>query len=238
MAVTATTQEEARAMGLKRFFTGVPCKRGHLVERFVSDRGCVECKAMQAAKWREEHPEEIRKMQNKCNEKRRESQREYRQRTRDQRREAERKWQASNREKCREYTKKWRERNPEKRAAYLNRPDIKAKMKEVARKWAQDNPDRRGLWAKKNPERRRAISGRRYAKKKLALVPWADQQKIAAIYAESERLTRETGIPHEVDHIYPIQGKTVTGLHHEDNLRVVPRHVNRAKGNRLPEEAA
>ena len=61
---------------------------------------------------------------------------------------------------------------------------------------------------------------------------------IAAIYAESERLTRETGIPHEVDHIYPIQGKTVTGLHHEDNLRVVPRHVNRAKGNRLPEEAA
>lgn len=37
------TQAEAEAAGLKRFFTGEPCARAHIAERFVSNRGCVEC---------------------------------------------------------------------------------------------------------------------------------------------------------------------------------------------------
>ena len=34
---------EAKDKGLPRFFTGVPCMRGHIVERYVSSRGCVDC---------------------------------------------------------------------------------------------------------------------------------------------------------------------------------------------------
>src|SRR5215472_14250535 len=34
---------DALAQGKTRFFTGKPCKYGHIVERMVSSGGCVEC---------------------------------------------------------------------------------------------------------------------------------------------------------------------------------------------------
>lgn len=37
------SRRDAHAQGLKRFFTGTPCKRGHLTERFVSNGGCAIC---------------------------------------------------------------------------------------------------------------------------------------------------------------------------------------------------
>jgi len=47
----------------------------------------------------------------------------------------------------------------------------------------------------------------------------------------AQRLTRTTGVPHEVDHEVPLLGKAVCGLHWEGNLRVVARSENRRKGN-------
>jgi len=37
------SRKEAKAQGLKRYYSGKPCKRGHVVERKVSNWGCVEC---------------------------------------------------------------------------------------------------------------------------------------------------------------------------------------------------
>lgn len=37
------TRTEARARGLKRYFTGRPCPAGHVAERYVSNYRCVEC---------------------------------------------------------------------------------------------------------------------------------------------------------------------------------------------------
>lgn len=37
------TRKEAKATGLKRYFTGKPCKRGHVVEQLVSSCECVRC---------------------------------------------------------------------------------------------------------------------------------------------------------------------------------------------------
>lgn len=61
---------------------------------------------------------------------------------------------------------------------------------------------------------------------------WADVAAIQAIYAEAQRLTTETGVPHEVDHVVPLLGRGVTGLHWEGNMRVVTRTENRRKSNR------
>jgi hypothetical protein len=48
---------EAKAQGLKQYFTGHPCKNGHLAKRDVSDRACYECKLIKAAKWKHCNPE-------------------------------------------------------------------------------------------------------------------------------------------------------------------------------------
>jgi hypothetical protein len=37
------TYAQAKAGGLKRYYTGKTCRAGHLAERYVSTRNCVEC---------------------------------------------------------------------------------------------------------------------------------------------------------------------------------------------------
>jgi hypothetical protein len=46
------TRADALAKGLKRFFTGKPCKRGHVVERRVDTGDCDECVNQRSRKWR------------------------------------------------------------------------------------------------------------------------------------------------------------------------------------------
>ena len=72
---------------------------------------------------------------------------------------------------------------------------------------------------------------KRFARLKNATPAWADMKKIKEFYVEAQTLTRSTGIVHEVDHIVPIQGRLVCGLHVENNLRVLTRDDNRAKLN-------
>jgi hypothetical protein len=37
------TRKQAKALGLTRYFTGKPCKHGHVCERYTANFACVEC---------------------------------------------------------------------------------------------------------------------------------------------------------------------------------------------------
>lgn len=76
-----------------------------------------------------------------------------------------------------------------------------------------------------------AWNARARAKALGALPSWADHRAIEALYAEAAR----TGL--EVDHIIPLRGKEVCGLHVEGNLRLLTKLENQRKGNRCQPEA-
>lgn len=42
-AYDVISRADAKQRGLKRYFTGEPCLRGHVAERLVSDKKCVKC---------------------------------------------------------------------------------------------------------------------------------------------------------------------------------------------------
>jgi hypothetical protein len=109
---------------------------------------------------------------------------------------------------------------------------------ERCRRYHQQNKESRAAayarWAKANPDAVNALVAKRISAKKRAIPPWADLKAVRAFYAEALRLTRETGIRHEVDHIYPLQSDVVCGLHCEANLRVITKVENQRKKNRLP----
>lgn len=51
------TRKQAKAKGLKRYFTGVPCKHGHISDRHVSTAACRECARLKSHKKQREIPE-------------------------------------------------------------------------------------------------------------------------------------------------------------------------------------
>lgn len=63
---------------------------------------------------------------------------------------------------------------------------------------------------------------------------WANAALIQLLYETRQYLTEQTGELWHIDHVVPLQGRNVCGLHVHFNLRVVPAKVNLAKGNKFP----
>jgi hypothetical protein len=101
------------------------------------------------------------------------------------------------------------------------------RMKSRERLIAGDVP----AWIANSP-RRRYI-----AQVVLSAPPWVDRAALRLIQYRAQCLTELTGIPHQVDHIVPLNHSLVCGLTVPWNLEVVPALVNGAKSNRwLPDQ--
>lgn len=91
----------------------------------------------------------------------------------------------------------------------------------------------KAAWKKRNLHKVAADSSKRRASQFKACPWWADMVAIEAVYRECRKLTQLSGIDHHVDHIVPILGKNVCGLHVHWNLRVISAKENQVKGNDL-----
>lgn len=79
---------------------------------------------------------------------------------------------------------------------------------------------------------------KRRAAKLKATPTWLTEQhfaEIEAVYAHARDCRLVTGEPYHVDHIVPLQGRNVCGLHVPWNLQVLPAEVNVRKNNRYEE---
>ena len=143
-----------------------------------------------------------------------------------------RRWKLENKDKVREYCRKRRKKNPDKirennRVANKKLRDknperYKEVQREANKNWVENN---RGIVNAKN--------AKRHATKLKATPKWANMDKIKLFYIEAARLTKETGIKHHVDHIIPLQGRNICGLHVENNLQILTAYENCSKSNKL-----
>lgn len=86
------SQSEAKILGQKHFFTGIPCQNGHNDKRFTSDRSCVVCRREKARKWIKDNKDVKAAYDAKYNKINRKSRSEYM-----------KKWARANREKLRSH---------------------------------------------------------------------------------------------------------------------------------------
>lgn len=119
-------------------------------------------------------------------------------------------WSIKNKEKVQAYDKEWQASNKHKKNANYKK------------------------WQQTNKEEVNTYNSYRRALKYNATPAWANQEKIKAFYTVAKFFTDLSGgyVQHHVDHIVPLRGKNVCGLHVENNLQVLMAQDNLKKGNK------
>lgn len=188
------TRKEAQQLGLSHYFTGEPCKRGHIAPRKTKGT-CIEC---------------AKEDSRKANETRAEYFREY-----------------NSSEKGKEAKRRYYEENK----------DV-VKVKALARP-KEDRARYRKKYKDNNPDLYKAHTNQRRKRSQQATPSWltAEHKKqIRDKYLLAIAMTKETGVPYVVDHMVPLHGETVCGLHVPWNLKVMTREENLAKSNKFTDD--
>ena len=92
------------------------------------------------------------------------------------------------------------------------------------------------VWNKKNSSKANNKTAKRRATKHCATPPWLTKDHLTEIYEmykQATYLSKTTGVPHQVDHIVPLKGRTVSGLHVPWNLQILTKLENISKSNKF-----
>ena len=186
-----TTREEAKKNGSKYYFTGQPCKHGHIAIRKTKG-ACVECLKVE---WAE------------SNIKRAEYFKQY-----------------NRREEVKDKKNEWYEANKEQvMDAAKTRPI------EVKREYQKTWKERNTTWVRADTKARR----RKHREATPSWLTTKEKAEIRQLYQIAITMSKTTGDQYVVDHIIPLRGEDVCGLHVPWNLRVITQEENLKKSNKI-----
>jgi transposase len=151
-------------------------------------------------------------------------------------------WVEQNRSRARAAEKAWRKKNEEavkerdkkRHSEYYNKNKDKLSRRQA--EYRKQNPDKvragRAAYKKQNLDKVAASASRRRARMRGVPQPHSIIEKLMVqnYYEEAARLSKETGVPHHVDHIWPI---SKGGPHLPWNLQVITGSENCSKGARI-----
>jgi len=182
-----TTRKEAQETKATHYFTGVPCKHGHIALRKTKGT-CMDCLKIE---WEETNAKRALLPKSEASKK---------------------------------AGKKYYENNKEV-----------VKLRALSRS-PEDITKYRKTWKKANPELVLANDKHRRTKHKQATPKWLTQEhktQIKQFYLDAMLVSKVTGVPYAVDHIVPLRGELVSGLHVPWNLAVITREENSKKSNKI-----
>jgi hypothetical protein len=136
------------------------------------------------------------------------------------------------------YKKEYRAQTVVQRKEYMKEWHIKNNEQQIAyrEKYRIDNPNYFKEYIKINKHKVNAKTRKRQAAKLQRTPAWltdVDHWMMEEAYELAVLRTKLLGFPWEVDHVLPLQGKVISGLHTPYNLQVIPMVQNRSKLNRF-----
>lgn len=210
------SKQSAKNLGRTHYFTGKPCKYGHLEKRIVSSGACLECNRQRTQTWRKDNTESARSINKKSYAKHADRRRA---------------------DKRLDYWSRPEHHRSRKAADYYLRRNHHS---ERNRGWRARNKDHIKDYRTRYASMNSHVLARNAAKRRAALLA-----AIPAWYSEfDDFVMREayelrvlrgiaTGIDWHVDHIIPLQAKNACGLHCASNIQVATKLANLKKGNRI-----
>ena len=147
-------------------------------------------------------------------------------------------WSENNPAKVNSQKLEWRKNNLDKARALnlanqkLHRDSANARNRKYSEKNRETLKLKNQIWEKNNPDKVAARVARRRAAKLNQVPKWFDPNAVKRVYERAKEL-RLSGQDVHVDHIIPLQGRNVCGLHVHDNLQILSANANRRKSNSL-----
>ena len=238
------SKQEARDLGLKRWFNGKTCKAGHITERWVNPSCCCECVRLRNLAHSRSHKEYFKAQAAK--------------------------WQKANPEKVRAAKKRYAEKNAESEARrkralalkqhhekYQSDPAFRARKNAATKRWAEQNHERntahKRAWRERNrkaenakalerlradPDKTKATRAAQKAMRKAAIGRFTAED----VQVLLERQGYRCAAPHcridvlhdfHCDHVLPLSRG---GTNSSDNIQILCPTCNLTKNDRTMEE--
>ena len=206
----------ALALGLVRYFTGRPCRHGHVCSRYSASGCCIDCSKLAEKKHRESNAESYAALKRNRREK----------------------TKSRDNQRGREYKEKNKDQLREKRKIYnhKNKEEIAKKHKEYWARTREKRLSKMKEWRDENKGARSSLQAKRRSAKIMAIPSWFGEFD-EFVWGEAARLVQlrriATGLGWAADHMIPLRGKEVCGLHIGHNCQVIPSFLNNMKHNKM-----